>query len=157
MLSKRRLIQLVEENHLRWDSLGEFLALAVSLEDIAEKTKNTKAKILADTLTQANSRYLSEDKSPSRKAGEIDNRGTHFYLAKYWAEALSNQSEDSELKEKFTTVANELTSKEDQINQELISVQGRHANIGGYYLPEDVKADEAMRPSQAFNTIIDQI
>ena len=143
--------QFVEEGHLRWDSLGEFLAIAVSLEDLAEKTNNAKAKVLADCLNVAIGRFLDENKSPSRKVNEIDNRGSHFYLALFWAEALAGQSEDSELASHFSGLANTLRENESKIAEELISAQGEPMDLGGYYLPDDEKAAAAMRPSQIFN------
>ena len=143
--------QFVEEGHLRWDSLGEFLAIAVSLEDLAEKTNNAKAKVLADCLNAAIGRFLDENKSPSRKVNEIDNRGSHFYLALFWAEALAGQNEDSELASHFSGLANTLRENESKIAEELISAQGEPMDLGGYYLPDDEKAAAAMRPSQIFN------
>lgn len=149
--------QLVSENHLRWDSLGEFLALAVSIEDIALKTQSSKAKVLATALDEANVQYLSEDKSPSRKVGEIDNRGTHYYLAKYWAQALSEQNDDLELKNKFTSVSSKLNELEETILDELNKVQGHNVDIGGYYHPNETKLEQVMRPSKCLNEIIDSI
>jgi isocitrate dehydrogenase len=147
--------QFVEEGHLRWDSLGEFLALAVSIEDIAEKTNNEKAKIIAKTLNTANSHYLKNDKSPSRKVNEIDNRGTHFYLALYWAKALAEQNEDSSLKAEFEKVAKYLEDHEDRINEELLKAQGYPQNIDGYYFPDETLVTKSMRPSATLNIIID--
>ena len=147
--------QFLEENHLRWDSLGEFLAIAVSLEDLAEKTQNEKAKVLAKTLDQANSQFLKEGKSPSRKVGELDNRGSHFYLAKYWSEALANQSENAELKEQLQALASTLSEKESQIVDELNSAQGKSVDIGGYFNPNSEKASQAMRPSATFNAALE--
>lgn len=149
--------QFLEENHLRWDSLGEFLAIAVSLEHLAKSDNNTKAQILADTLDQATEALLEHGKSPSRKAGELDNRGSHFYLALYWAEALANQSDDSELKTQFAPVAQQLKVQEQQIVSELNSVQGKPITIGGYYLPDEKSISDAMRPSSTFNNIINAI
>jgi isocitrate dehydrogenase len=149
--------QLLEENHLRWDSLGEFLALAVSLEDLGQKTKNQKAQILADALDQANSKFLSSNKSPSRKAGELDTRGSHFYLAMYWAQALAEQSNDQDLKNKFSLVAQQLTDNEDKIVGELNAIQGKAADIGGYYRSDKAKASSIMRPSESLNSIIDKL
>jgi isocitrate dehydrogenase len=143
--------QLVRENHLRWDSLGEFLALAVSFEHLAQKTGNARAQILADTLDRATGRLLDENKSPSRKAGEIDNRGSHFYLALYWANELASQTEDAELAQAFTKLAQTLAENEATINEELLAVQGSPADIGGYYRPDDAKADAVMRPSKTLN------
>ncbi|TXK36902.1 NADP-dependent isocitrate dehydrogenase [Pontibacter qinzhouensis] len=146
--------QFVEENYLRWDSLGEFLALAVSLEDLAYKTKNEKAEVLAEALNQANSKFLENDKSPARKVGQIDNRGSHFYLALYWAQALAEQTKNQELKEKFTKLAQELTENEGKIVDELISAQGKPVDIGGYYHPDVEKAEKAMRPSETLNAAL---
>jgi isocitrate dehydrogenase len=143
--------QLVKENHLRWDSLGEFLALAVSLEHMATSTDNERAKILGATLDKATGRFLEENKSPSRKVGEIDNRGSHFYLALYWAEELASQDDDKELAEAFTEVAQALKDGEDAINEELLGVQGSKADIGGYYRPDHDKAESVMRPSKTLN------
>ena len=146
--------QLVEENHLRWDSLGEFLALAVSLEEVGAKNDNARAKILADTLDQATSKLLDNGKSPSRRTGELDNRGSHFYLAMYWAEALAAQSEDAELAAHFSKVAEQLSSNEEKIVAELNEVQGQPVDIGGYYQPSLELAAKAMRPSETLNGII---
>ena len=143
--------QLVKENYLRWDSLGEFLALAVSFEHMAQTTDNPKAQILADTLDKATGRFLNENKSPSRRVGEIDNRGSHFYLALYWAEELSRQTEDTELAGKYAALAEALKSGEDAINAELLGVQGSPADIGGYFRPDDAKAFAVMRPSTTLN------
>lgn len=149
--------QFVAENHLRWDSLGEFLALAVSLEHLAEKYGNAKAKILSKTLDEANTGYLLNSKAPSRKSGELDNRGTHFYIAMYWAQALASQDEDPELKAEFTPIAESLASGEESIIAELNEIQGRAIDLGGYYQPDDNLADAAMRPCEALNRIIDSI
>lgn len=149
--------QFLEENHLRWDSLGEFLALAVSLEHLGTKYNNPKAIVLADALDDATEKYLENSKSPSRKAKEIDNRGSHFYLAMYWAEALSKQNKDADLKKIFTPIAKELRENEAKINNELISVQGHPVNIGGYYEPTEKLVFEAMRPSKTFNNILSEI
>jgi len=146
--------QLMEENYLRWDSLGEFLALAVSLEHFAEKDGNQQAAVLSKTLDQASSKFLDQDKSPTRKLGGIDNRGSHFYLALYWAEALAQQSEDERLKNIFTPVAEALKNDEDTIVRELISVQGKSADIGGYYFPDSKLAEKVMRPSGTLNNIL---
>ncbi|MHC2991444.1 isocitrate dehydrogenase [Pontibacter sp. HJ8] len=146
--------QFVEENYLRWDSLGEFLALAVSLEDLAYKTKNEKAEVLAETLNQANAEFLEKDKSPSRKVGGIDNRGSHFYLALYWAQALAEQSKNQELKDRFTKLAQELTDNEQKIVDEQIAAQGKTVDLGGYYHPDNEKVDKAMRPSETLNRIL---
>lgn len=149
--------QFLEEGHLRWDSLGEFLALGVSLEELAGKTGNNKLKVLAQALNQANSAYLDNNKSPSRKAGELDNRGSHFYLAKYWAKALAGQSEVPELQAQFTPVAQQLSEKESSIIHELNAVQNQPQDIGGYYFPDEDKASQAMRPSASLNSIIDEL
>ena len=149
--------QFVEENYLRWDSLGEFLALAVSLEHLAKTFGNDKAKILADTLDAATAKFLENDKSPARRVGQIDNRGSHFYLAMYWAEALANQDEDADLKKRFGSVATALAGKEATINEELIGVQGSPVYIGGYYKVDMAKTDAAMRPSATLNTILEEI
>ncbi|QBG34405.1 NADP-dependent isocitrate dehydrogenase [Litorilituus sediminis] len=146
--------QFEKENHLRWDSLGEFLALAASLEHVAESTDNAKAQVLADTLDAATGKFLDENKSPSRKVNELDNRGSHFYLAMYWAQALAEQSTDSELKETFSSVAQALTKQEEKIVAELNGAQGVAMDIGGYYFADTKLADKAMRPSETFNTIL---
>ena len=146
--------QLVEENHLRWDSLGEFLALAASLDHLATTADNERARILGETLDRATGTFLEENKSPSRKAGEIDNRGSHFYLALYWAQELARQDEDAELAQAFASVAEQLAANEDAINEELLSVQGRPADIGGYYRPDDAKTSAVMRPSETFNRVL---
>lgn len=143
--------QLVEENHLRWDSLGEMLALAVSLEDLGIKENNPRIKLLAKTLDLATGKLLDNDKSPSRRTGELDNRGSHYYLAKYWAEELANQEEDSELKSKFAPLAQALSENEEKIVAELNDVQGQGADIGGYYQPDQQKLSQVMRPSATFN------
>ena len=149
--------QLLAENHLRWDSLGEFLALAVSYEHLADMFGNKGARLLGITLDQAIGKLLDNRKSPSRKCGEIDNRGSHFYLAMYWAQALAEQNEDLVLKERFSKPAAELSTAEKQIVGELNSVQGSPADIGGYYRPDKAKADAVMRPCTRFNRIIDRI
>ncbi|MFS0491654.1 NADP-dependent isocitrate dehydrogenase [Leadbetterella byssophila] len=146
--------QFVEEGYLRWDSLGEFLALAVSLEHFAQVNNNPKAQVLADTLDEATGKFLENDKSPARKVGQIDNRGSHFYLALYWAQALAAQDKDAELKAIFAPIAEELTAKEAAINEELLGAQGKPQDIGGYYKPEFAKASAAMRPSTTFNSIL---
>jgi isocitrate dehydrogenase len=143
--------QLVRENHLRWDSLGEFLALAASFAHLGETTDNARARILAATLDRATGTFLNENKSPSRKVGEIDNRGSHFYLALFWAEELASQSDDAELASAFAEVAKALRGHEDAINEELLAVQGSPADIGGYYRPDDELADAVMRPSKTLN------
>lgn len=146
--------QLIEENHLRWDSLGEFLALSASFEHLASTTGNERAQILADTLDAATGKFLEENKSPSRKVGEIDNRGSHFYLATYWAEQLADQSRDADLAELFAGIAEELASNEETIAQELLAVQGSPVELGGYYRPRDEKAEPVMRPSTTLNGIL---
>ena len=148
--------QFLEENHLRWDSLGEFLALAVSLEHFSQVHNHPKAAIIGSALDDATEQFLLEKKSPSRKVKELDNRGSHFYLALFWAEALSNQEEDLELKLAFKKIHDQLKSNEDKIIEELISVQGQSVDIGGYYLPNEDKIQKAMRPSETFNAILDQ-
>ena len=149
--------QLLEENHLRWDSLGEFLALAVSLEDLAQKTGDKKTQVLAETLNTANSAFLNNDKSPSRKVGELDTRGSHFYLTLYWARALAEQSIDDDLNTTFTPIAQQLSKNEDKIVDELNSAQGKAVDIGGYFHPNKDLASKVMRPSQSFNSIIDSL
>ncbi|MCF6184533.1 MAG: NADP-dependent isocitrate dehydrogenase [Bacteroidales bacterium] len=149
--------QFLEEGHLRWDSLGEFLALMVSLEFLADKFNNSKAKILSETLDKAVSKYLENKKSPSRKAGELDNRGTHFYLAMYWAEATANQTDDTELKDKFAKVSKQLQDNEKQILTEIAHAEGKATDIGGYYFPDFKKSEKAMRPSETLNKIINSI
>jgi len=145
--------QFVAENHLRWDSLGEFLALAVSLEDVADKTNNSKAKILATTLDLATGKLLDNNQSPSRKTGELDNRGSHYYLARYWAEAVANQSEDPELQSIFAELATSLVNNEKAILAELIDIQGNPVELGGYYHPDPEKMEKAMRPSATLNAL----
>nr|WP_315230918.1 NADP-dependent isocitrate dehydrogenase [uncultured Albidiferax sp.] len=146
--------QLVEENHLRWDSLGEFLALAVSLEDLGIKTGNDKAKLLAKTLDAATGKLLDHNKGPSPKTGQLDNRGSHFYLALYWAQALAAQTEDAALQTQFAPVAKALTENEEKIVAELNAVQGHAVDIGGYYLPDVAKTDAVMRPSATLNAAL---
>ena len=146
--------QFLEENYLRWDSLGEFFALTPSLEHISETFGNAKAKVLAETLDAATGKFLENDKSPGRKLGTIDNRGSHFYLALYWAQALAAQTQDAELGALFTPIAEQLSANEAKIEGELIAVQGKPVDIGGYYLPDDKKAEAALRPSATFNAIL---
>lgn len=146
--------QFTEEGYLRWDSLGEFLALGVSLEHLGQTQNNAKAIVLSETLDAANEKFLENDKSPARKVGEIDNRGSHFYLALYWAQALAAQDKDAELKAKFEPIAAELTENEAKIDAELIASQGKAQEIGGYYHPNTELTDKAMRPSATFNTIL---
>ena len=149
--------QLLNENHLRWDSLGEYCALVPSFEMIAEKTGNTKATILAETLDVAIGKYLENSRYPSRKVGEIDNRGSSFYLSFYWAQALAEQNKDLAMKERFSKIAKAIQENENQIVSELIAVQGKPADIGGYYKPVDEMADAVMRPSKTLNKIIDEM
>ncbi|AEA42747.1 NADP-dependent isocitrate dehydrogenase [Fluviicola taffensis] len=149
--------QFLEEGYLRWDSLGEFLALAVSFEHMAQTTGNAKAKILGETLDAATEKFLENDKSPARKVGEIDNRGSHFYLTLYWAQALAAQNNDADLKTKFTPVAEALTKQEAEINSELIAAQGHKIDVAGYYKPNAELVTKAMRPSKTLNSIIDSI
>ncbi|MRI34352.1 NADP-dependent isocitrate dehydrogenase [Endozoicomonas sp. OPT23] len=149
--------QLVKENHLRWDSLGEFLALGVSLEDIAVKTENKKAQVLADALNAGIGKYLDENKSPSRRVNELDNRGSHFFLAQYWAVALAEQNEDQDLKASFADLARTLVENESQIVEELNSVQGVAVELGGYFQFDDAKAAVAMRPSATLNAAVDAL
>ncbi|MFI1800722.1 NADP-dependent isocitrate dehydrogenase [Streptomyces sp. NPDC020379] len=146
--------QLVKENYLRWDSLGEFFALAASFEHLAQTTGNARAQVLADTLDRATATFLEEDKSPSRRLGGIDNRGSHFYLALYWAQELAKQTDDAQLAEAFTALAKSLTEQESTIVDELIAVQGKPADIGGYYQPSVEKAAAVMRPSATFNAAL---
>jgi isocitrate dehydrogenase len=149
--------QLVKENHLRWDSLGEYCALVPSLEMIADKSGNAKAKILAETLDAAIGKYLEKGKLPSRKAGEIDNRGSSFYLALYWAEELAQQDKDKDMKARFSNLLKELKANEEKIANDLISVQDELIDLGGYYVFDDKKATEVMRPSSTFNKIVDEM
>ncbi|MEN9999465.1 MAG: hypothetical protein RI922_2455, partial [Bacteroidota bacterium] len=149
--------QFIEEGHLRWDSLGEFLALAASLEHLSVTTGNKKAQVLAETLDEATGLFLDNDKSPMRNAGELDNRGSHFYLALYWANALANQTKDAELAETFKKLAADLTANENQIISELNGSQGYAIDLGGYYHPDNTKITEAMRPSHTFNNALSQI
>jgi isocitrate dehydrogenase len=146
--------QLVKENYLRWDSLGEFLALAASFEHFATATGNARAQILADTLDRATETFLEENKSPTRRVGGIDNRGSHFYLALYWAQELAAQSQDPQLAEAFAPLAKTLAEQEETIVAELLAVQGSPADIGGYYQPDPAKAAAVMRPSATFNQAI---
>ena len=149
--------QFLHEGYLRWDSLGEFLALQASFEHLAQTQNNKKAQILADALDEANAKFLATDKSPARKVGQIDNRGSHFYLAMYWAEALANQTADSEMSAKFAPVAKAMQENEAKINEELIAAQGKPQDVGGYYQPVSEKAYAAMRPSATLNAIVDGI
>ncbi len=149
--------QFQKEGYLRWDSLGEFSAIAASLEHVAQSFSNDKVRILAETLDQAIGKFLDNDKSPARKVGQIDNRGSHFYLALYWAEALAAQQEDTELQARFAAVARQLGDNEAKINEELIGAQGKPVDMGGYYNPDEALTTQAMRPSATFNTIIDAL
>ena len=149
--------QFLKEGYLRWDSLGEFMALQASLEHLAQTQNNPKAQVLADALDEANAKFLEEDKSPARQLGSIDNRGSHFYLSFYWAEALANQTKDAELANQFKKVYEAMKAKETVINEELIGAQGKAQDIGGYYQPNAEKTYAAMRPSQTLNTIIDSL
>jgi isocitrate dehydrogenase len=144
----------VEENHLRWDSLGEFLALAASLDDLGIKTDNSRAKILAKTLDAATGKLLDNNKNPSRKTGEIDNRGSQFYLALYWAQELAEQTDDQELREHFAALADALGRNEDVIVKELAEAQGQQVDIGGYYSPDKDLTTAVMRPSKTFNAAL---
>lgn len=149
--------QFLQEGYLRWDSLGEFLALGASLEHLSQTQNNPKALVLAETLDEATEKFLANDKSPARRVGQIDNRGSHFYLTLYWAQALAAQTKDAELATKFHDIAKQLTENEGKINQELIAAQGHAQNIGGYYFPNDELATKAMRPSATFNEVISSI
>ena len=149
--------QFTKEGYLRWDSLGEFLALGASLEHLGQSLNNSKAIVLSETLDEANDSFLRNDKSPSRKIGQIDNRGSHFYLAMYWADALAAQDKDAELKAIFTPIAAELKSNEEKINAELIGSQGKAQEIGGYYQPNPELTSKAMRPSATLNEILTKI
>jgi len=153
----KHVAQFIQEGHLRWDSLGEFLAMKVSLEELARKTKNKKAEIIANALGQANSMFLENNKSPSRKVGEFDNRHSHFYLTIYWAKAIAEQSDDQDLKNIFSTLHATLITNEEKINQELNETQGKSIDLGGYYHPDEQLLNKAMRPSHCFNGIIDSI
>jgi isocitrate dehydrogenase len=149
--------QFVKEGYLRWDSLGEFTAFCASLEHVAARTKSPTVQILADTLDQAVAKFLDENKSPARKVGQIDNRGSHFYLALYWAEALAAQTKDAELKARFEKIAKQLGDAAQKIDAELIAAQGKPLDLGGYYRPDPKKTAAAMRPSPTLNAIIDAL
>ena len=149
--------QFLEEGYLRWDSLGEFLALQASLEHLSQTQNNPKAQVLADALDEANAKFLATDKSPARKVGGIDNRGSHFYLAMYWAEALANQTADAELAATFAPIAQSMQENEAKINEELIGAQGKSQDIGGYYQPDSTKTYAAMRASATLNAIVDSL
>ena len=142
---------------MRWDSLGEFLALGASLEHLGQKFNNMRAQVLAETLDQAISRILENNKSPARKVGEIDNRGSHFYLALYWAQALAAQTRNKGIQARFTTLAKTLADNEAKINAELIAAQGKPVDIGGYYHPDFGKSSKAMRPSETLNAALASI
>ncbi|HDL18188.1 MAG TPA: NADP-dependent isocitrate dehydrogenase, partial [Bacteroidetes bacterium] len=149
--------QFLKEGHLRWDSLGEYCALVPSLEMAAEKNKNEKAALLAETLDLAISKYLENAKSPSRVMNELDNRGSTFYLAMYWAQALAKQNKDKSMQARFAPITKNLEENEAKITEELLAAQGKPVDIGGYYLPDPGKTTKAMRPSAIFNTIIDEL
>jgi isocitrate dehydrogenase len=153
----RHVAQFLEEGHLRWDSLGEFCALVASFQHLGEKFNNDKATLLAETLDQAIGQHLEHGRAPSRRVNELDTRGSHFYLALYWAEALAKQTQDPELQTRFAEVAKQLATNEDKIVQELIDAQGQPVDLGGYYLPNEAMAAAAMRPSATLNGIIDGI
>ncbi|MNS70415.1 Isocitrate dehydrogenase [NADP] [compost metagenome] len=153
----KHVAQLVEENHLRWDSLGEFLALAVSLEELGIKSGNVRAKVLAKTLDAATGKLLDNNKSPSPKTGQLDNRGSQFYLAMYWAQELAAQKDDAELAKTFAPLAKTLTDNEKTIVGELSDVQGKPADIGGYYMPDFDKLDAVMRPSKTLNAALEAV
>ena len=149
--------QLVKENYLRWDSLGEFLAIAVSFEHLAEVTGNDAARMLGDALDVATGKLLENGKSPARRLGSIDNRGSHFYIALYWAQALADQTENTEVAARFAPLAAALTENESIISDEFLAVQGAPADIGGYYQPDDAKASAIMRPSATFNALLETL
>jgi isocitrate dehydrogenase len=149
--------QFLKENHLRWDSLGEFLAFAPSLELLAKHDENPRARLLASTLDRATGRLLEEDRSPSRKAGELDNRGSHFYLALYWAQELGAQEEDPEMAARFQPLAERLASEEEKIVRELLDVQGEPVQLGGYYRPDPERMEAAMRPTPTFNEALEAL
>jgi isocitrate dehydrogenase len=151
----RHVQQVIEENHLRWDSLGEFLAMTVSLEDMGTKQGNTKATILSKTLAETTTNLLQNSKSPSRRTGELDNRGSHFYLAMYWSETVAAQKQDAELAAKFVKLAKELSDNEANIIAELSAVQGHPTELGGYYHPDPERVEKIMRPSPTFNAALD--
>jgi isocitrate dehydrogenase len=153
----RHVQQFLEEGHLRWDSLGEFCALVASFEHLGQVFKNDKAKVLAETLDQAVGQHMENRREPSRRVNELDTRGSHFYLALYWAEALAKQTQDPELQARFTGIAQQLAANEDKIVQELNDAQGQPVDIGGYYHPNDEMASKAMRPSATLNAIVDGI
>jgi isocitrate dehydrogenase len=149
--------QFQKEGYLRWDSLGEFSALGAALEHVASTTGNAKAGVLSETLDAAIGKFLDNERSPARKVGGIDNRGSHFYVALYWAQALAAQTDDADLADRFAPVAAELEANEPTIVEELLAVQGSPADIGGYYLPDPERASAAMRPSATLNAIVDGV
>jgi isocitrate dehydrogenase len=149
--------QFLAENYLRWDSLGEFFALAASFEHLADNFGVAKARVLAETLNDATGKFLENDRSPGRKLGTIDNRGSHFYLALYWAQALAEQTADAELQAQFKPISEELTANESKIVTELLAVQGGPVDIGGYYKPDEARANAALRPSATFNAILAKV
>jgi isocitrate dehydrogenase len=149
--------QFVSEGHLRWDSLGEFLALAVSIEDVADRTGSDQARLIAQALNDANGRYLEENRAPSRKVNELDNRGSHYFLARYWAEAVAANENDAELAARFKAPSQALIGDAEKILAELLAAQGKPVDIGGYYRPDDELTTAAMRPSPTLNAIIDSI
>ena len=153
----RHVQQFLEEGHLRWDSLGEFCALVASFEHVGEVFKNEKAKLLAETLDQAIGQHMEHDRAPSRRVNELDTRGSHFYLALYWAQALARQTSDPELQARFKPVAEQMAADEEKIVQELNDAQGQPVDIGGYYHPNQELAASAMRPSSTLNAIVDNL
>jgi len=153
----RHVEQFLEEGHLRWDSLGEFCALVASFEHLSRMFSNDKAQILADTLDQAIGKHMEQNRAPSRRVNELDTRGSHFYLAMYWAEALAKQTQDAEFQARFTGVAEQMTANEEKIVQELHDAQGQSVDIGGYYHPSDELSSKAMRPSATLNAIVDAL
>ena len=153
----RHVQQFLEEGHLRWDSLGEFCALVASFEHVGEVFKNEKAKLLAETLDQAIGQHMEHDRAPSRRVNELDTRGSHFYLALYWAQALARQTNDLELQARFKPVAEQMAANEEKIIQELNDAQGQPVDIGGYYHPNQEMAASAMRPSGTLNAIVDTL
>ena len=153
----RHVQQFLEEGHLRWDSLGEFCALVASFEHVGEVFKNDKAKLLAETLDQAIGQHMEHDRAPSRRVNELDTRGSHFYLALYWAQALASQTNDLELQARFKPVAEQMAANEEKIIQELNDAQGQPVDIGGYYHPNQEMAASAMRPSGTLNAIVDTL
>ena len=153
----RHVQQFLEEGHLRWDSLGEFCALVASFEHVGEVFKNDKAKLLAETLDQAIGQHMEHDRAPSRRVNELDTRGSHFYLALYWAQALARQTNDLELQARFKPVAEQMAGSEEKIIQELNDAQGQPVDIGGYYHPNQEMAASAMRPSGTLNAIVDTL